>query len=160
MTFFPCEKHQRFVVRPNEAWRKETLLPSVSVKHYNKRNPAKARRGLQRNKQEERIRKELRKAVPIKMEQDDWEDFNIATNCHICEKPQVIECFLDSMSVYDPNTEEYCQQAHKRCHFKDKFIRSKFQPKPLDKVDKWIKDNQEDCPYCSKRCIALTTETP
>lgn len=93
MTFFPCEKHQRFVVRPNEAWRKETLLPSVSVKHYNKRNPAKARRGLQRNKQEERIRKELRKAVPIKMEKDDWEDFNIATNCHICEKPQVIECF-------------------------------------------------------------------
>ena len=52
VTFFLCEKHQRFVVRPNEAWRKETLLPSVSVKHYNKRNPAKARRGLQRNKQQ------------------------------------------------------------------------------------------------------------
>lgn len=45
VTFFLCEKHQRFVVRPNEAWRKETLLPSVSVKHHNKRNPAKARRG-------------------------------------------------------------------------------------------------------------------
>ena len=52
VTFFLCEKHQRFVVRPNEAWRKETLLPSVSVKHHNKRNPAKARRGLQRNKQQ------------------------------------------------------------------------------------------------------------
>ena len=58
----------------------------------------------------------------------------MATNCHIREKPQVIESFLDSMSVYDPNM-EYCQQAHKRCHFKDKFMRSKFQRKPLDKVD-------------------------
>ena len=58
------------------------------------------------------------------MEQDDWEDYNIATNCRICEKPLVAESFLDSISVfYMSNTGEYSQQAHtKKWHFKDIFI--------------------------------------
>lgn len=34
-------------------------------------------------------------------------------NCRICEKPLVVESFLDSISVFSmSNTGEYCQQAH------------------------------------------------
>ena len=35
--------HFSFVTRPNEVSRQKALLPVVSVKLYNKRNPAKAR---------------------------------------------------------------------------------------------------------------------
>lgn len=42
----------------------------------------------------------------------------------------------------------YCGQAHKRCFFKDKFIGPKNKPQPLNEIDKWVKENQEDCLYC------------
>ena len=100
--------------------------------------------------EEEKIRKDLRTIVPISMQKQDWIDFNKATHCHICEKALVKESFLDSVPVYDQNGGRYCGQAHKRSCFKDKFIGPKNKPQPLNEIDKWIKESQEDCLYCGK----------
>lgn len=98
-------------------------------------------------REEKKIRGELRKAVPIKMGQEDWEDLNLATNCHICKKPLMRESFSDSFSVYDKNSGSYCGQAHKKCHYREKFIEPRYKLQPLDKMHKWIKNGQKDCLY-------------
>lgn len=58
------------------------------------------------------------------------------------------ESFLDSFSVYDKNSGSYCEQAHKKCPFKEKCIGPRNKLQPLDNVDKYIKNSQEDCLYC------------
>lgn len=38
--------------------------------------------------------------------------------------------------------------TQKKCYFNEKFIGPRNKTQPLDQIDKWIKNNREDCLYC------------
>lgn len=98
--------------------------------------------------EEEKIRKDLENSQPILKQEQDWVNFRETTHCHISGKALVKESILDSLPVYDRDKGSYCGQAHTKCLYKEIFIGSRKRPQPLDKVDEWIKNSQEDCLYC------------
>ena len=63
------------------------------------------------------IKAELADKKPIVMAPEDWQKFNSATECHICNESLVKAGFRDAFDAYDPNTGKYCGQSHKRCYY-------------------------------------------
>lgn len=61
---------------------------------------------------------------------------------------------MDSVSVNDHDTGEYCGQSHRRCYYeairKMKFIGPQRERKVRDKIDQWIAINQETCLFCAE----------
>ena len=73
--------------------------------------------------EEEKIREILAKPKTATVTQEDWDDFNHAENCYICEKNLVKESYWDSLPVYTKGLiskkEKYQGQYHKKCFFKE-----------------------------------------
>ena len=71
--------------------------------------------------EKEKIREMLTQQKPIKMEKEDWYDFQTAHDCHICEKKLVKENYWDSLPVYTKGLasekEKYQGQYHKKCFY-------------------------------------------
>ena len=55
------------------------------------------------------------------------------------------------MAVYDPDSEKYCGQAHRKCYHQG--AKNRYVPydrrKPKDEIDQWIANNQETCLFCA-----------
>ena len=69
--------------------------------------------------------------------------------CHICIKSFVKDHFLDSISVNEHETGNYCGQSHRKCYYvaipEMKFIGPLRERKVRDKMDQWTAINQETC---------------
>jgi len=96
-------------------------------------------------KVEKQLRKKLQIRKPLLMQRKDWINFKAETHCHICEKALVQNPFWTQYRFMTEIGGSYCAQAHKRFCFKDKFIGPKIKLQPLNEINKWIKNSQEDC---------------
>ena len=66
---------------------------------------------------EREMREDMANKRPLVMRKEDWQKHRNATDCHICNKRLVKDLFLDSISVYDPDSGKYCGQSHRICCF-------------------------------------------
>ena len=62
---------------------------------------------------EREMREDMANKRPLFMTPEDWK----GTDCHIYNKSLVKDLFLDSISVYAPETGKYCGQSHRRYCF-------------------------------------------
>ena len=60
------------------------------------------------------------------MRNEDWQKHRNVTECHICNKSLVKDLYCDSMAVYDPDSEKYCGQAHRKCYHQA--VRNRYVP--------------------------------
>lgn len=88
----------------------------------------------------EKIVESLSAPAPLQMKPKDWENFKIASRCHICDKSLIKDGYLDSIRVSDHNTGSYCGQSHQACYYavlrKIGFIGPRREMKRKDEVDK------------------------
>ena len=100
------------------------------------------------------------------MTHKDWERFNNAQNCHICNEGLVKLGILDSIGAWDKDTGKFSGKSHKKCRRSAlctdvevevdgillkstfHFIRPKMERKRKDPTDKWIEETQADCMFC------------
>ena len=115
------------------------------------------------------------------MSRNDWQYFNYAENCHICDEPLVREQFLDSRQTFDMWTGKYAGQSHKRCFFKEQqtiipvvnefgenedkivfdfwaFLNAD-DKQPLDSIDKWIQKINKIACFVANPCCKKILET-
>ena len=64
--------------------------------------------------EESKIKEVLSKPRSLKMTPEDWEAFNTATSCHVCEKPLQQDKVLDHCHI----TGKYRGAAHNTCNLK------------------------------------------
>ena len=104
--------------------------------------------------EEVKIREFLSTPKPLLMTAEDWLKHKSVTECHICDKNLVKDCFLDTVPVYDHNTGNYCGQSHQLCWFfalkQMGFIGPKNERQKKDKIGQWIEKNQENCLLCAE----------
>ena len=85
------------------------------------------------------------------MTNEDWKKFGSTGECQICNKSLYKDLFLDSMTVYDPDSGKYCGQSHRRCYHQA--AKNRYAPhdirKPKDEIDQWIANTQETCLFCA-----------
>ena len=91
---------------------------------------------------EREMREDMANKRQLVMTLEDWKKHKKATDCHICDKSLFEDLFLDSISVYAPETGKYCGQSHRRCCFAE--MKSFTGPRR----DQWIKNTQETCLFC------------
>ena len=92
---------------------------------------------------------------PLVMTNEDWQKHRNTVDCHICNKSLVKDLFLDSISVYDPNTGKYCGQSQRRCSFmtRKNFMGPQRERKPKDEIDQGIANNQKTCLLCREQLL-------
>ena len=97
------------------------------------------------------MRKDRENKRPLVMTNGDWRKHRNAAECHICNKSLYRDQFLDSISVHNPDTGNYCGQSHKRCYFETtkNYIGPKRERKPKNEIDQWIANIQETCLFCA-----------
>ena len=97
------------------------------------------------------MRGDMANKRPLVMTNEEWQKHRNATECHICNKSLVKDLYCDSMAIYDPDSEKYCGQSHRRCYHqaaKNKYVPYDMR-KPKDEIDPWIVNNQETCLFCA-----------
>ena len=99
---------------------------------------------------ESEMREDMANKRPLVMTNEDWQKHRNATECQICNKSLVKDQFLDSISVHNPNSGNYCGQSHRKCYFmaKKNFIGPLRERKEKDEIDQQISNNQEICLFC------------
>ena len=104
---------------------------------------------LQNNERE--MREDMANKRPLVMTPEDWKNHRKATDCHICNKSLVKDLFLDSISVYAPETGKYCGQSHRSCCIAamKSFTGPRRERQPKDAIDWWIANTQETCLFCA-----------
>jgi len=92
---------------------------------------------------------------PLVMTPEDWKKHRKATDCHICNKSLIKDLFLDSISVYEPETGRYCGQSHRRCCFDAMkyFTGPRRERQPKDAID------QIHIYFAQTRCLLQTSKT-
>ena len=100
---------------------------------------------------EREMREDVENKRPLFMTPEDWKNNRKATDCHICNKSLFKDLFLDSISVYAPETGKYCGQSHRRCCFAamKSFTGPRRERQPKDAIDLWIAKTQETCLFCA-----------
>ena len=107
--------------------------------------------------EEVKIRESLATPKPIVMTAEDWEKYNNATDCHICNKSLIKDEFLDSLPVWRIEDDEggekcsYKGQGHKKCFNREKKEKQwgilKLQ-KLTEKKDQLEAKQQKNCIFC------------
>ena len=101
------------------------------------------------------IRQDMANKRPLNMTNEDWRKYRNAVECHICNKSLYKDLYLDSMEVFDPDSEKYCGQSHRRCYHQA--ANNRYAPreirKPKDAIDQWITMNQETCLFCAETLL-------
>ena len=97
------------------------------------------------------MRKDMENKTPLVMTNQDWQKYKRAGECHICNKSLHKDLYLDSMAVYDPDSEKYSGQSHRRCYHQA--VNNRYVPherrQPKDAIDQWIANTQETCLFCA-----------
>ena len=97
------------------------------------------------------MRKDMENKRPLVMTNEDWQKYKRAGECHICNKSLHKDLYLDSMAVYDPDSEKYSGQSHRRCYHQA--VNNRYVPherrQPKDAIDQWIANTQETCLFCA-----------
>ena len=100
---------------------------------------------------EREMREDMANKRPLVMTNENWQKYRNATECYICNKSLIKDLYCDSMAVYDPDSEKYCCQSHRRCYHQA--AKNKYVPcdrrKPKDEIDQWTANNQETCLFCA-----------
>ena len=106
---------------------------------------------LQNHEKEMHMREDMANKRPLVMTPEDWKKHRKATDCHICNKSLFKGLFLDSISVYAPETGKYCGQSHRRCCFAamKSFTGPRRERQPKDEIDQWIANTQDTCLFCA-----------
>ena len=101
---------------------------------------------------EMKMRKDMENKRPLVMTNEDWKKYRNAGECHICNKSLYKDLYLDLMAVYDPDSEKYSGQSHRRCYHQA--INNRYVPyerrQPKDAIDQWIANTQETCLFCAE----------
>ena len=107
--------------------------------------------------EEVKIKESLATPKPIVMTAEDWEKYNNATDCHICNKSLIKDEFLDSLPVWRIEDDEggekcsYKGQGHKKCFNREKKKKQwgilKLQ-KLTEKKDQLEAKQQKNCIFC------------
>ena len=100
---------------------------------------------------EREMREDMANKRPLVMTPEDWKNHRKATDCHICTKSLVKDLFLDSISVYAPETGKYCGQSQRSCCFAamKSYTGPRRERQPKDAIDWWIVNTQETCLFCA-----------
>ena len=97
------------------------------------------------------MRKDMENKRPLVMTNQDWQKYKRAGECHICNKSLHKDLYLDSMAVYDPDSEKYSGQSHRRCYHQA--VNNRYVPherrQQKDAIDQWIANTQETCLFCA-----------
>ena len=99
------------------------------------------------------IREALAKPRSIMMTQEDWANFNYATDCHVCNKPLIKDEFLDSLPVWNKQTDSYCGQSHKRCFYQTQKTADFLEIRSLTDKEKIVADEQTNCIFCGNSLL-------
>ena len=98
------------------------------------------------------MRKDMENKRPLVMTNEDCQKHRNAGECHICNKSLYKDLYLDSMAVYDPDSEKYSGQSHRRCYHQA--VNNRYVPyerrRTKDIIDQWIANNQETCLFCAE----------
>ena len=98
------------------------------------------------------MREDMENKRPLVMTNQDWQKYRNAGECHICNKSLYKDFYLDSMAVYDPDSEKYSGQSHRRCYHQA--VNNRYVPyerrRPKDIIDQWIANTQETCLFCAE----------
>ena len=107
-------------------------------------------RWLQNHERE--MRKDMENKRPLVMTNQDWQKYRNAGECNICNKSLYKDLHLDSVAVYDPDSEKYSGQSHRRCYYQA--ANNRYVPherrQPKDAIDQWIANTQEECLFCAE----------
>ena len=99
-----------------------------------------------------KMREDMENKRPLVMTNQDWQKYRDAGECHICNKSLYKDFYLDSMVVYDPDSEKYSGQSHRRCYHQA--VNNRYVPyerrRPKDIIDQWIANTQETCLFCAE----------
>ena len=100
---------------------------------------------------EREMREDMAHKRPLVMTPEDWKKHRKAADCHICNKSLFKDLFLDSISVYEPETGKYCGQSHRRCFFAamKSFTGPRRERQAKDAIDQWMENTQDTCLFCA-----------
>ena len=100
---------------------------------------------------EREMREDMANKRPLVMTKEDWQKYRNAAECFICNKSLYKDLYLDSMSVYDPDSGKYSGQSHRKCYHQA--AKNRYLPyecrQPKDAIDQWIANTQETCLFCA-----------